>query len=115
MTPLHGRTGAVAGFAYGDWILDQRGRALAMVANGAVWNAQGRCVGWWAGDHLRGLDGGVIAFVRGVRNLGLQMPIGAAVERTPTPLQPVGRWTFGVAPTRPAARIAWSVTSLGAW
>lgn len=115
MTPLHTQTGAVAGFVHGDWILDRHGRALAMVANGVVWNSQARCVGWWAGDHLRGMDGGVIAFVRGVRNLGLQMPIAAAAERTPSPLQPVGRWTFGVAPAPPAARITWSNTSFGAW
>jgi hypothetical protein len=115
MTALHDRSGSVVGYVAEDWLLDRRGRAVGMIADKAVWNERGRCVGWWQGDNLIGLDGGLIAFVRGARNLGVQLPIAAAAGRTPETSPPADRWPTSSPPDRPVPRMVWSKTVYAAW
>ncbi len=115
MIPLHDRTGIVVGFLHNEWITDRGGRALAIISEGAVWNRRGSCIGWWNADHLRGLDGGVVAFIRGARSLGIQIPIAAAPARIPRLVQPMGEWPVGQVISRPANRLAWSKTDFGFW
>ena len=47
-----------------------------------VFNAQGGHIGWWAQDHLRGLDGGVLLFAQGA-NLGFPLPTPTAFHGNP--------------------------------
>ncbi len=116
MIPLYDRRGRAVGFQHGPWLLNPQGAPVAVAEkSGVVRNSRGACIGWWRNGHLRGLDGGVMLFVRGARNVGVMLPIASEPPRLPTFIEPVTPWITKPAPERPSDMLGWSRTVFGEW
>ena len=93
MEPLFGCYGEIVAFRCNDRLISADGRPIAWIANELIVDYRGTVRAWWHADHVRGLDGGVVARRRGARPAGLklcetehQSREPAVVQREPTRL-----------------------------
>ncbi|WP_437348220.1 4-fold beta flower protein [Qipengyuania flava] len=92
-------------------IIGLAGQSVAWLKGPNVYDYQGSHRGWWEGDHVRGRDGGVVAWMRDA-NLGLMKPLPSLPPLAPLPsLEPL-RPLPQLPPLRPLRRPIWSVYSL---
>ena len=112
MTALRGRKGQTLAFlADGERILSLKGKSLAWISGGNVYNYSGDHIGWWGEGHLRGPDGGGLAWQTGATNLGVIPPNPAPSPTVPIPsVEPI-RPIPKIPPVRPMNKIGWSAYS----
>lgn len=114
MPPLfdgHGDT--VAFLGSNGRIIGLGGESLAWInQSGNVYDYSGRHLGWWNGGHMRGHDGGVIAWTHGAQGTGVLLPLASLPPLAPLaslePLRPLP----SLPPLRPLNSMSWSSTRL---
>jgi hypothetical protein len=114
VTPLYDRRGEVVAFlGPGGRIMSRSGQNIAWInSNGNVYSYSGRHLGWWDRDHMRGPDGGVVAWQAQARNLGIIPPLRSLPPLPPIPaLEPI-RPLPALPPLRSLNRFAWSTATL---
>lgn len=112
MRPLYDKRGGVIAFlGENNRIVDLRGRSIAWIRDDNVYNYNGRHLGWWLRDHMRGPDGGVMVWLRGA-SPGVMLPIPRLPPMPPLPeLEPL-RPLPNLPPLRPMRSLSWSAHSL---
>ncbi len=109
MTALYGKKGqAVAFLADEGRIISLKGKSLAWISGRNVYNYTGDHIGWWADGHLRGPDGGVLAWHKCSTNLGVTPPYPATTPNPPIPSTEPVRPTPSTPPFKPTNKSAWS-------
>jgi hypothetical protein len=106
--PLYGRDGRTVAFLLdGRRIISLRGRSLAWIKGGGMYDYQGRHLGFWEGTHARGSDGGLLLWTPGSAT-GLILPVPQIPPIAPIPsIEPI-RPIPSLPPIRPLPRRAWS-------
>lgn len=109
MTALYGKKGqAVAFLADEGRVISLKGRSLAWVSGENIYNYTGDHIGWWADEHLRGPDGGVLAWHKGSTNLGVTPPDPATTPNPPIVSTEPERPTPNTPPFKPTNKWGWS-------
>ena len=118
MTPLFDRIGVCTAFfveAEGrllqSWGADT---AFLYYRTGLVFNMGGGHVGFWRGDHLRGLDGGVIVWASGA-HVGFVLPDPFPVLTTPQVPPAPGHGFIADPKPKPLDLLDFSSQMFGAW
>ena len=110
MDAIYDRTGAAIAFLDGARIVSLQGASLAWVdGSGNVYDYDGRHLGWWRNGHLRGRDGGVVAWMRGATGLGVALPHARLPPPPPRRSHEPHRQTPASPPAQPGGKHAWSV------
>ena len=112
MEPFFDRTGKVHSwidFERGR-IVDLWGRHVALISSNAIFDWEGRQIGWWHGDHARNLSGQVAGFLRGATALGPVMPTLAPVPVKPPLLATPPRPVLAMRRIRPSRATSWAPT-----
>lgn len=110
MTPLYNKHGKVIAFlGRNNRIVGLRGESKAWInSNGSIHDYRGKHIGWWKDDHMRGRDGGVAAWVKGARALGVIPPIPSIPPIAPIssiePIRPIA----SIPPIKPINKLSWS-------
>lgn len=113
MEALYNSAGRVVGYKYDNYLIDSRGRHVAFIREGSVYNYSGHHVGWWRGDYARGSDGGVAVWQIGATGLGVIPPIPQMAPIPPIPSIPPIPPIPAVPPIAPVDRLSWSNTNIG--
>lgn len=110
MKPLYDHRGQVVAFLSNNGrIISRAGESLAWIhQNRNVYDYQGRHLGWWERDHMRGPDGGVVIWLTEVQDLGVIPPVPAVPPIAPIatvePLRPLP----SLPPVPPLRSLGWS-------
>lgn len=114
MQPLFDRNGNTIAFMGSNGrIIDLSGRSASWIdQSGNVYDYSGNHRGWWTGGHMRGHDGGVVAWMHGAQNTGVMLPLASLPPLAPLaslePLRPLP----SLPPLRPLNTMGWSDTRL---
>ena len=113
MDAVYNRWGDAVAFVAGSRIVSLQGASLAWVdGSGNVYNYGGRHLGWWRHGHLRGHDGGVVAWTRGASSLGVPTPHPQLAPPPPRLSMEPHRHHRTTPPPRPAMHGAWAAQTL---
>jgi hypothetical protein len=109
ISALRGKKGQTLAFlTEGGRIISLKGKSLAWISGSNVYNYTGDHIGWWIDGHLRGPDGGVLAWQAGATNLGVIPPDPAPSPTAPVPSIEPTRPMPSAPPVRPANKSGWS-------
>jgi hypothetical protein len=115
MDALYDRTGSAVAFLDGTRIMSLQGASLAWVdGSGNVYDYGGQHLGWWRQGHMRGHDGGVVAWMRGATGVGVPLPNAKRAPPSPRRSAEPHRQTPALPPPQPGGKLAWSSQSFGA-
>ena len=115
MDPIYDRSGRTVAFLSGTRILSPQGESLAWVDGGGnVHDYSGRHLGWWRNGHMRGHDGGVLAWMRGATGTGVPLPQAKLAPPAPRRGAEPHRPTPASPPPQPGGRNAWSSETFAA-
>ena len=110
MEPFFDRTGKVHSWIdlEAGRIVDLWGRHVALISSNAIFDWEGRQIGWWHGDHARNLSGQVVGFLRGAIALGPVMPTLAAMPARPPVLAVPKRPVLKALRPKPSRATSWA-------
>ena len=109
MEALYDRAGNVVAFLTETRFVSLQGVSLAWLdASGNVYDYDGRHLGWWRHGHMRGHDGGVVAWRRGATGVGLPLPPTRLPPPAPRREMEPPRHTPAMPPQQPGGKNAWS-------
>jgi hypothetical protein len=110
--------GQAVGYLMDDRLVGLEGQGIAWLRHGSVFDYSGNHLAWWVGDHIRGHDGGVVAFMKGFRMPGAPRPPAPAIIAAAPPPEPepeARRPETGQPPAQIEGTASWSATAVSAW
>jgi hypothetical protein len=112
---LFDRRGEAVAWVVDDRLIGPAGEGLAWLRHGGVHSYAGRHLGWWCGDHMRGHDGGLVAFLKTARGLGMPLPVIATAPPAPMAEPEPRRGLADLGPEIAPEAAAWSGAEFGGW
>jgi hypothetical protein len=110
MHAIYDRHGQAVGWLHGDVILDERGRPVAFVRDGAAFAYDGRHLGHYVQGFFRDITGSAVAWIPGATGAPPLAPRPSVAPTPPAVPEPPAKRTAPAAPHQTIPSTTWGMS-----